>query len=540
MKKIIITILTIVMLTGFSVNSLATENSGTPLWEEWGFFSKEEMLDFFVIDEEMYQTIVQEEWTDEQFELLFIGIEEREKLLIENTKAERGLVHDINVMFRNKAIEFTDAVPEIVNGRTMIPLRAVTETFGATVEYDDETKTATITLDEIEITISENSQAYTLKNADSETESELDSPAYIKDGRMFIPLRTIGEAFGYTVNWDEDYQTAVIFDVENIGAETDEKFTVLNQFLNMYKLKNVEETLETSTQMTYELKVFGSENQEEQSLEVSAIVDILQDENALEATADFELIGAYEFWESSNSYPSDVEKQFFKEIFDKIDSDEISFLLDKTELMMYFNGDVIDFLLEKVEVSGNDIWISYDYGETYEYMPTYAGLILGEDSFTFGKQHAYYFFDSRFYRVNFIDYYDYYLSELSELEFLSDEALIKTDKGYKLEHTFSDDYGTGPVVIDIVMENDRIIDISGTFDVASKADSDYVFDFDLDFKIGKNETDVTMIFLEKDLGELTFTMNSDTKISDKTPKSAPDADEFSVSSELLSLFYYLI
>jgi hypothetical protein len=44
-------------------------------------------------------------------------------------------------------IDSTDAkvVPEIINGRTMLPLRFVTENLGATVGWDQNTQTITIT-----------------------------------------------------------------------------------------------------------------------------------------------------------------------------------------------------------------------------------------------------------------------------------------------------------------------------------------------------------------------------------------------------------
>jgi len=47
----------------------------------------------------------------------------------------------------NKPIDSTNSkvVPEIINGRTMIPLRFVTENLGATVDWNDKTKTITIT-----------------------------------------------------------------------------------------------------------------------------------------------------------------------------------------------------------------------------------------------------------------------------------------------------------------------------------------------------------------------------------------------------------
>ena len=51
-----------------------------------------------------------------------------------------------NLLYKNgEAIEL-DAVAEITNDRTMVPVRAISEAFGCTVEWNDETKTVEIVL----------------------------------------------------------------------------------------------------------------------------------------------------------------------------------------------------------------------------------------------------------------------------------------------------------------------------------------------------------------------------------------------------------
>ena len=42
-------------------------------------------------------------------------------------------------------VKTLDAPPIIQNGRTLVPLRFIMETFGATVDWEGETKTITIT-----------------------------------------------------------------------------------------------------------------------------------------------------------------------------------------------------------------------------------------------------------------------------------------------------------------------------------------------------------------------------------------------------------
>ena len=47
---------------------------------------------------------------------------------------------DITVCLNGEYIEF-DVKPQIIDGRTMVPIRAIFETFGATVLWENETQT---------------------------------------------------------------------------------------------------------------------------------------------------------------------------------------------------------------------------------------------------------------------------------------------------------------------------------------------------------------------------------------------------------------
>ena len=52
-----------------------------------------------------------------------VSKEQREQ----NIKALGGVVGQVNVLLGDRCIAFTDAVPEVKNGRTMVPLRAALE-----------------------------------------------------------------------------------------------------------------------------------------------------------------------------------------------------------------------------------------------------------------------------------------------------------------------------------------------------------------------------------------------------------------------------
>lgn len=59
---------------------------------------------------------------------------------------------DISVTIDNKPVAFSDVQPVIIEGRTYVPLRGVFENMGYTVGWSDETRTATLDNGEITIT----------------------------------------------------------------------------------------------------------------------------------------------------------------------------------------------------------------------------------------------------------------------------------------------------------------------------------------------------------------------------------------------------
>ena len=124
-----------------------------------------------------------------------------------------------------------DVAPEIANGRTMLPIRAIAEAAGATVTWDPETSTVIITSaygDVIRCTIG--ADYITINN---ET-SEIDTSAYVENGRTYLPLRAVAEALELEVEWESEdarvtltapYQSArvlILSDHPNLNGLTPE------------------------------------------------------------------------------------------------------------------------------------------------------------------------------------------------------------------------------------------------------------------------------------------------------------------------------
>lgn len=96
-----------------------------------------------------------------------------------------------------------DASAEIVNGRTMVPLRFIAETFGGEVEWFAETRMINITLGDKVIALQIGNKNAIFNDA----LSVLDVAPYIKNSRTMVPLRAIGELFGATFVWDNASRT---------------------------------------------------------------------------------------------------------------------------------------------------------------------------------------------------------------------------------------------------------------------------------------------------------------------------------------------
>lgn len=97
-------------------------------------------------------------------------------------------------------VNFTESsgAPFIENGRTLVPLRATMEAFGAEVGWEDETKTAVVSYGGTTVRC-RIGEAAVYRNG---TRIENDAAACIVNSRTYLPIRAVLEAFGAEVDWD--------------------------------------------------------------------------------------------------------------------------------------------------------------------------------------------------------------------------------------------------------------------------------------------------------------------------------------------------
>lgn len=145
----------------------------------------------------------------------------------------------INVVIDQAPVGFTSdsGAPFIdSNSRTLVPFRVVLEKFGCTVEWNKADQIAIARKDGIEVQVPIG-KAYIYING---TQKINDTSAQIKDGRTYLPIRAVLEAFGASIAWNP-YSHAVIID------STGNKITILNPLVEDLEAAKVKEVIDGDT-----------------------------------------------------------------------------------------------------------------------------------------------------------------------------------------------------------------------------------------------------------------------------------------------------
>ena len=127
--------------------------------------------------------------------IIFIGIFTIPVSADDNIKV---LLNDVELTF--------DVPPQLINDRTMVPMRKIFEALGAQVDWDDETQTITATKNDIIIIMQIDNVAISV----NEKEVVLDVPPQLVESRTLVPVRAVAEGLDADVEWDDDTQTVII------------------------------------------------------------------------------------------------------------------------------------------------------------------------------------------------------------------------------------------------------------------------------------------------------------------------------------------
>lgn len=113
--------------------------------------------------------------------------------------------NNIKVLLNDLELVFPQS-PITENDRTLVPMRAIFEAMGATVEWNDNTQTITSKKGATTISLAIDSNSMHKNGATI----YLDVPARLIGDYTMVPIRAVSEAFGADVTWDDNTQTVYI------------------------------------------------------------------------------------------------------------------------------------------------------------------------------------------------------------------------------------------------------------------------------------------------------------------------------------------
>ncbi len=131
---------------------------------------------------------------------------ERELEILKNLEAEiEEEYDDVTAISVEKIVSPTlsfkfDTPPIIYENRTLIPVRAVTESLGANVVWYPQEKKVSIQKESIQIILFIENKTVTV----NQKEKKIDVPAKIFCSRTYVPLRFVSEEFGLDVQYDSE------------------------------------------------------------------------------------------------------------------------------------------------------------------------------------------------------------------------------------------------------------------------------------------------------------------------------------------------
>ncbi len=299
------------LLAGSAPSALALDAT-SPMYQQFGYDSAEEYMeqesyygvfDYDTLSDHYRQhldavrsnpTLAVEYWEYDDLEGLSIGWDgDLEECYRDTARAltndnEYELRCQLSVQLNGAYVHFADTQPEKVNGRVMVPFRAIAEALGAEVDYNAGAITAKKNGQTLAFSLGGKQLTATDSVGKTVKTVQLDTAPYKKGGRTYVPVRFFAEAFGLTVQWDQDMQTAVLYDRAALVSDIDSKFTVLNKWIKAQPSTENARTLRTVATIGAVYTAFDTiDGDKDYKVDVKA--EILANGQAVEATVTVDL-----------------------------------------------------------------------------------------------------------------------------------------------------------------------------------------------------------------------------------------------------------
>ncbi len=410
----------------------------------------------------------------------------------------------VAVQVNGEDVTFPDASPEVTNGRTMVPMRAVLEALGAQVDYDAETKTVTATLGGTVLTHVIGTDRIDVKDGEALT---MDTTSYVKSGSTLVPLRFFSQALGYEVYWDGGARTAVVIDRAAAVEEIDRNFTILNA-LRARQSDGLDPSADLALDMDLSGEIKMLDGSADAALPFSMKMSALYGPEAMNIDGVMDL--------SALSSLTDGE--------DEADAETLSPTLEDISFRMICGESVwmqVPALADILQATGvpipsKDAWMKLDSAD----MPAMNALETG----TMGEM-LYEMVAFANAEVPVTIYED--LTRIAQLmtDLMGDNTFTKDggDYSWKLDEAKSAQLAEaiGETAFSLTMEMDCKADGSSTFSMEMKEDSMVM---SLSGTSTGAASSVTCQATVPEVCDITVQCNSTVKASDKAPVAEPPAD----------------
>ena len=118
---------------------------------------------------------------------------------------------EVTVALNGRVLSF-DVPAQIIDDRTMVPMRKIFEELGAEVEWYEAEQGIVAIKDSTIIIMKIDAPMMQVANVETNEQKqiELDVPPQIVDSRTLVPVRAISESLGVSVDWVAETGTVVL------------------------------------------------------------------------------------------------------------------------------------------------------------------------------------------------------------------------------------------------------------------------------------------------------------------------------------------
>lgn len=392
MKRVICIFMTMIMALSCLSPALAAGEDSTGLYEQYGpwhtwtqeqkdaaeaNWTEEEWSQYW-LDYETWAWLPMDQfyvdndaWSMEHYDL---DVDEWQDYLVEEKQAMgMPFPEGINVSLNGTYLDFGGLEPIAVNGRTLVPFRALLEGLGAQVDYKDGRITAkTEAGDTLTMYMGDSTLSYTV--GDRLEETDMGAAPTAAGGHVYIPVRAAAEALGLDVYWDDYYEAAHLTDWDALQAEVDSHFTCYNELLAASMAAvDWEKTYAGTGSLTLTGTLYGEKENDSASLSLD--MNTLQSKDGVSA----DLTLGVDLGELEDTVFASLPSEALTLLHDA-DGDQMSVLLNTKDGAVYFQGGGV-FQLSSEQSEDQWLGIRMDTAQRAYFQK----ILGGSQEFTLGR-----------------------------------------------------------------------------------------------------------------------------------------------------------